>query len=70
MRNHPLLTAGTVAALAGVGFLAYLVAGADDSDLGLAGMLMFSGVLAFAVFTLVLVVLWLVEVLSRSRDDT
>ncbi len=68
VRRRPLVTAGIAGTVAGVALLAVMIRA--ESDLDLTGMLMFSGVLAFAVFTLVLVVLWLVDVVrGPDRDE-
>ena len=66
MRRHPLLTAGTVAGVAGLALVVFgVVAG---TDLGLGYLLLQAVFLGLAVLLVACVVLMLIEAYSRPRD--
>ena len=66
MLRHPLLTAGTPAGLVGLAWVVIGVMAQGDLDLG--SILIQAGLLGLAVFTIALVVLWVIEAYTRPRD--
>lgn len=65
MRRHPLLLAGTVGFVVTLAFVAVLIAG--EADLDLPQMFVFGGLFGFGAFIVALLVLMLVETLTRRR---
>jgi hypothetical protein len=64
--RRPLLTSATVGTLIGATLVIYLVAG--ESDLDSWYILVFGGMVGFGSFGAALLVLWLVEILTRSNE--
>ena len=65
MRRHPLLIAGTVGSAVTLAFVAFLIAGGADLDLP--QMFVFGSLFGFGAFIVVLLVLMLVETMTRRR---
>lgn len=66
MLRRPLLTSAIFGTLVGVALVIYMVVA--QSDLDFRYMLVAGGMVGFGAFVAALLVLWLVETLTRSND--